>query len=238
MAKIFFNDKAVKTEKETTILNWFSQADGVTIFVRDTRPETYIGGDFIRADIDTYSMGGDYYLDFIPSKKLDSMVLGLFISEGSDFTISTGGIDPLFVVKQTATVMSLGMMPSMNKGFDAKEVAMGVFFKGAVISYQLNGYNISDKLTDNGWIRLHGPANDFLGILSTHEAYSSKLKDDANRESRELADIVSLKKALLRDDVDKSVVRALIKSKEDQSERSLHIFLRDDIAILKKKGII
>ena len=238
MARIFINDKAVKVEKEVTILNWFSQADGVTIFIRDTRPDTYMGTDCIRADIDTYAMGGDYYLDFNTQKSLDDTVLGLFVSEGSDFTFVTGGKDPLFIVKQKANIMSLGMMPSMNKGIDSDEVAMGVFFEGAVISYRLNGHNISDELTNSGWKRIAGPSNTNLGVSTTEEAFATKISNDKKALNNEAEDIQKLKEALLRDDVDKTVIKALLKSKEHSERDTMHIFPREDMLKLKKLGII
>lgn len=239
MAKIFFNDRVVKTEKETTILNWFSQSDGVTIFLRDTRPDTYVGRDFVYGEIDSYKSDGDYYVDILEQKVLDGTVAGVFISEGSDFEIVTlKGREPLFLVRQEATAMSLGMRPSMNKGILVDEVAMGLFYEGSVISYNRDGINIKDELTKNGWVRTSGPKDIELGILNTTEAYNKKVENDNKMSEDRVNKIEKLKEALLRKDVNTEVVKSLIEAKEDLDPLNTHIFLAKDIAMLRDKGVL
>ena len=241
MAKIFFNDKAVKTSSEPTILNWFSQADGVTIFIRDTRVDTYNGVEFVYGDIDTYKMNGDYYIDIVPQQKADATVMGVFISEGTDFEIvTTEGRPPLFVVRQDATKMSLGMLPSMNKGLLVKEVTLGMFHLGSVISFKRDGIPIQEALTKNGWVRRGSVPTDLeMGIKNTHEAYKDKLKKEEKEAEEDVAaTIARLKEHSKRPEVNSIVVEALIASKEDDRDDSLHIFQMADLAKLREQGVI
>lgn len=239
MAKIFFNDKVVKTLPEPTILNWFSQEDGTTIFLRDTRSDTYVGRGFIYGDLVPYKKDGDYYVDIVEQKQLDGAIAGVYISEGSDFEIrTTQGREPLFLVRQKATAMALGMRPLMNKGIDVKEVALGLFFEGSEISYNRDGVNITDRLTQRGWERISGATDSQLGIITTEDAYRNKLENDkAFEESREKK-IEKLRQSLDVPGVNKAVVQALIKAKLDRDPRNTHIFLLSDMKKLKEQKII
>ena len=240
MAKIYFNDKAVKTEKEPTILNWFAQADGVTIFIRDTRVDTYNGASFVYGDIETYQMDGDYYVDIVPQKTLDGTVMGVFISEGTDFEIVTlEGRPPLFVVRQDATKMSLGMIPSMNKGILVKEVTLGMFHVGSVLSFKRDGIPIEEALTSTGWVRRGSAPNDLeLGIKNTYEVYQDKLKREEPSDEDVAKKVAELREHSKRPEVNSMVIDALIASKLDTSENSVHIFEVADLAKLKKQGVI
>jgi len=239
MAKIFFNDKIVKTEKEATILNWFSEKDGATIFLRDTRVDTYIGRSFVYGDIDPYKMDGDYYVDIVEQKTLDGTIAGVYISEGTDFEIVTlQGREPLFLVRQKATAMSLGMRPSMFKGLLVDEVAMGLFFEGTTISYKREGVNIKDTLTKNGWERNAGPKDSQLNILTTGEAYANKLKEDKNSQKAESDKLEKLKESLSRKDVNKRAIRAIIAAKEDENHANTHILLLEDVQKLIEQKIL
>jgi len=239
MAKIFFNDKAVKTEEETTILNWFTQEDGATIFLRDTRKDTYIGRDFIYGDIDPYKMGNDYYVDILEQTALDGTIAGIYVSEGSNFEIVTlEGREPLFLVRQEATKMALGMRPAMNKGIVVDEVAMGLFYEGTTISYQRDGMNIKDTLTRSGWKRISGPKDIDLGIVTTEEAYKEKIKRDKKMISNEADRLASLKDALGRKDVNSHAIKAIIAAKEDKNSKNTHILLLDDIKELVEQKIL
>jgi hypothetical protein len=240
MAKIFFNDLVVKTEPETTILNWFSQADGTTIFLRDTRKDTYVGRNFVYGDIDPYRMeGGDYYVDILEQRIVDGTIAGVFITEGTDFEITTiQGREPLFVVRQDSTVMALGMRPAMNKGINVKEVTMGLFFEGTVISYQRDGMNLKDTLTSKGWKRTAGPKDLELGVISTADAYDTKLakqKQDMKNEEKKLQ---SLKESLLLPGINTAAVKAIIAAKEDKNPKNTHIFLLEDIKTLVEQGVL
>ena len=240
MAKIYFNDRAVKTESETTILNWFSQDDGVTIFIRDTRVDTYNGAEFVYGDIDTYKKDGDYYIDIVPQKKADATVMGVFISEGTDFEIvTTEGKPPIFVVRQDATKMSLGMLPSMNKGLLVKEVTLGMFHVGSVLSFKRDGIPIQEALTKNGWVRRGSAPGDLdLGIKNTHEAYKDKLKKEEDSVEDVAAVVARLREHSKRPEVNSMVIDALIASKLDTTDNSLHIFQMADLAKLKKQGVL
>jgi hypothetical protein len=239
MAKIFFNDKAVKTESDITILNWFTQKDGTTIFLRDTRKDTYVGRDFIYGEIDPYRMDGDYYVDILEQKIVDSTIAGVFITEGSDFEIITiQGREPLFVVRQEATVMALGMRPMMDKGIDVKEVTMGLFFEGTIISYNRDGVNIKDELTEQGWKRTSGPKDLELGVISTADAYETKLKEQQKDIGREAKKLQSLKESLLIPGINTAAVKAIIAAKEDKDSKNTHIFLLEDIKTLVEQGIL
>lgn len=240
MAKIYFNDRAVKTEKETTILNWFAQDDGVTIFLRDTRVDTYNGAEYVYGDIDTYQLNGDYYVDIVPQKKLDGTVMGVFISEGTDFEIvTTEGKAPLFVVRQDATKMALGMLPSMNKGLLVKEVTMGMFHVGSVLSFKRDGVPIEEALTPTGWVRRGSAPNNLeLGIKNTHEAYQAKLQKEDESEEDVAKKIAELREHSKRPEVNSTVIDALIASKLEDRDNSVHIFLMADLAKLRKQGVI
>ena len=239
MAKIYFNDKIVKTEEDTTILNWFTQKDGTTIFLRDTRKDTYVGRSFIYGDIDPYKMGGDYYVDILEQKNIDSTVAGIYITEGSDFEIVTiQGKEPLFVVRQESTVMALGMRPTMNKGVFVDEVTLGLFFEGTVISFSKDGENIKDTLTKDGWSRDTGPKDIELGVITTEEAYKTKNADSAKLQKLEAEKIQFLKDQLLNPNVNKAALKAVIAAKEDYDPKNTHIFLLDDIKTLVGQGIL
>lgn len=239
MAKIFFNDKAVKTEKETTILNWFTQADGTTIFLRDTRADTYIGRDFIYGDIDPYKMGNDYYVDIIKQESLDGTIAGIYITEGSDFEIVTlQGREPLFLVRQKATAMALGMRPAMNKGIIVDEVAMGLFYEGTTISYRRDGASIKDTLTRDGWKRLSGPGDIDLGVVTTEDAYLKKLSKDKERKNSESEKLSLLRESLTRKDVNVHAIKAIIASKTDKNPKNTHILLLDDVKTLIEQKIL
>lgn len=239
MSKIFFNDRAVKTLPETTILNWFTQSDGKTIFIRDTRGDIYKGRDFIYAEIDTYSMSGDMYVDFLPQKIMDGTIMGLFIAEGSDFQIETlNGREPVFVVRQKATAMSLGMRPMMNKGILVTEVAMGMFFEGTTISYSRDGETIKDKLTKKGWERIGGASDLDLSILSTEDVFNRKNTLESELMIRKKDKLAELKEALSIPGVNTAALKSIIASKEDTNINNTHFILLSDIKELVSKKIL
>lgn len=236
MSKVYFNDSIVKTEKETTILNWFCEKSGAMIFIRDTRIDTYTGKSFIYCDVDTYMVNKDYYIDFKDQSKMDGEVFGFYISEGSDFEISTpGGLEPIFVIMQEKTEVTMGMMPMINKGITPDKVAMGMFLVGTTIRFKMDGISIIDELTRDGWKRVSGPSNDRLGVLTTSDSIS-KAEDVKEKERKQK--IESLEYAVGKKEFDQEVIQALLKAKKDTDPRNVHIFLADDIKKLKKQGVL
>ena len=240
MAKFYFNDLIVKELEMPTILNWFSEQNtGKTIFVRDTRKDTYNGIDFIYGKLNTYIKNEDYYVDIDEQKVLDGAILGFYIGEGTDFviTVPDATMQPIFTVRQERTAMSLGMRPEINKGIIADEVTMGLFHLGTVISFSRDGMNIKDKLTDEGWTRIAGPSDDHLGIMTT-----AKAVENMNAEidkPKPLDDTLAKIDVAVQDGSLSYTAGVTMKSYlKNSNENTIHMFLASDIKIMKEKGII
>jgi len=242
MAKIVFNDKIIKHLPEPTIINFFSEKgpNGRTIFVRDVRPDVYNDGrTFIFGDVQYYEKDGDYYIDITPLSKMDNLVLGMYVSEGQSFGMTTDKT-PIFVVAQKNTEMSLGMTPAINKGDLFGETMIGMFHLGTIISYKKNGTLIKDELTKNGWKRILGPGDDRLGIITTADAFEAtkaqKEKEDKRlREHR--GEIYSMvKEAYAAGEISPELAASMGSFLEGKP--SHYFFLASDLKLLKRKGIL
>lgn len=239
MAKIFFNDKLIKHTTDLIILNWFSQADGKTIFVRDLRPEIYSGIDHIYGDIQCYqSFNEDYYVDIVESPVQDgNTVLGLYIGEGTKFNVDSTGMHgaPIFFIKERAFEAGLGMLPSTSRGQKDQVVGMGLFYLGAEISIFKGDARITDKLTKTGWERIRGPKDIALGIKTTAEAFENRDK----REKR--TDLKAIEAAVKDKVIDPSVLDTFQrreKARERGASDGMFIFLKSDIMKLKAGNYI
>ena len=241
MAKVFFNNPIIKHLKEVTILNFFSQADGKTIFLRDARPDIYRDQRFVYGDLSLYTRGEDYYIDIVPMVQMSSEVFGVYIGEGYDFEISTEK-EPIFIVRQKSTNMSLGMIPDMHQGAEINETTLGMFHVGTTITFKRDNIQIRDKLTSKGWTRIQGPSDKDFGIITVEEAFDKKLKEGEKSfraeedAAREYIERINAAKA--KGEVNPMLADDLIKARLDDDENNIYMFLAEDIKELKRKKII
>ncbi len=241
MAKIFFNNPIIKHLKETTILNFFSQSDGKTIFVRDTREDIYRNQYFVYGDLTLYTKKGDYYIDIDPMNIMSGEIFGVYIGEGYDFEIKTEK-EPIFIVRQKSTLMALGMLPDMSQGSEINETALGMFHVGTTITFKKDGQQVRDELTKKGWSRKIGPSDKDFGIITVEEAFVKKLERNSRNESeneksaREYIERLELAKK--NKELNSALADSLIKARTDTNEKNVYMFLASDIKELKRKKII
>lgn len=236
MAKIFFNDKVIKHTSDHIILNWFTEKDGKTLFVRDTRKNVYNGVTHAYGEINCYQdYKKDYYVDIEESPVQDGQtVLGLYIAEGTKFIVdSSGNYEPVFIVKEKAFESGLGMQPNTNRKQIDSVVGMGLFHLGAKISIFKGDVRITDELTKDGWIRIAGPKDIIMGIKTTHQAFKDSKKNDQKKKTTDMAAI----RSAVNDKIIDEVVFDTFQRREDaraKEEGGLFIFLKSDIDRLKK----
>ena len=241
MAKIYFNNPIIKHLKEVTILNFFSQSDGKTIFVRDTRPDIYRDQRFTYGDLDLYVKNGDYYIDITPMKTMSGEVFGIYVAEGHDFEIKAEK-DPIFIVRQESTAVALGMLPGMHQGAEINETALGMFHVGTIITFKRDGVQIKDELTKGGWVRRQGPSDKDFGIITVEDAFKKKLEGDKKSartiedEAREYVERINLAKK--NGEINPILAQDLINAKTDDNEDHIYMFLAEDIKELRRKKII
>lgn len=237
MAKIFFNDKIIKHTPDHIILNWFSEKDGKTLFVRDTRKDIYNGVDHIYGEINCYQdYKKDYYVDIEESPVQDGQtILGLYIAEGTKFTVDAhGSYEPIFVIKEKSFEAGLGMQPSTNRNQIDSVVGMGLFHLGAKISIFKGHVRVTDELTKDGWVRIRGPKDFLLGIKTTHQAF--KDSNNSSEKKHKPTDMKAIQ-AAVKDKIIDKVVLDTFQRREDaraKKEGGLFIFLKSDIDRLKK----
>ena len=242
MATIFFNTPILKHVSDVTILNFFSEDNGRTIFIRDTRKDVYSNEHKIYADAEFYEDGGDYYIDIVPLREFNGVILGFFVAEGFDFEIKTPS-DPVFVVKQDTTETSLSSIPWLqNKSIT--QMMMGMFPLGTTINFKIDGQPIKEELTKNGWVRVNGPKDRDLGIITIDEAFEKKKKLDKVMEEdfsgKRNEDLIARlteagKKGVIPDHLAKSRIKVL-NNKEGDNE--LFMFLTSEIALLRKHNLL
>jgi len=241
MAKIYFNNPIIKHLKEVTILNFFSQSNGKTIFVRDTRPDTYRNQNFAYGDITTYMKNDDYYIDIDPMKVMSGEVFGVYVGEGYDFEIKAEK-EPIFIVRQESTHVALGMLPDMHQGSEINETALGMFHMNTTITFKRDGIQIIDKLTKKGWVRERGPSDKDFGIITVEEAFEKKIKKDtatvSDIENAAREYVARINSAKDRGEVNPVLADELIRAKLDDDENHIYMFLAEDIKNLKRKKII
>lgn len=241
MAKIYFNNPIIKHLKETTILNFFSQEDGQTIFVRDTRPDVYRDQKFVYGDLRFYTKNNDYYIDIEPMKVMSGEVYGVYVGEGYDFEISCP-TDPVFVVRQESTMIALGNLPDMHQGGEINETALGMFHVGTTIEFKRDGVPIRDELTKKGWVRAVGPSDKDFGIITVEEAFVKKVKnqEEARKKEEDSAReyIERINSAKERGEINPILARDLVNARLDTDENNIYMFLASDIKELKRKKII
>ncbi len=241
MAKIYFNNPIIKHLKEVTILNFFSQSDGKTIFVRDTRPDIYRDQRFVYGDLSFYIKNGDYYIDIEPMATMSGEVFGVYVGEGYDFEIKSEK-EPIFIVRQESTNIALGMLPDMYQGAEINETALGMFHVGTIITFKRDGIQIKDELTTKGWVRRSGPSDKDFGIITVEEAFAKKLENES-KDKRVLEDsareyVERINRAKEKGEINPILARDLINAKTDDDETHLYMFLAEDIRELKRKKII
>ena len=241
MSKIYFNNPIIKHLKETTILNFFSEKDGKSIFIRDIRPDIYRDQLFVYGELSMYSSLGDYYVDILPMKVMSGEVYGVYVGEGYDFEVSTEK-EPVFIVRQKSTIMALGMMPGMHQGSVINETALGMFHVGTTITFKRDGVQIKDELTKNGWMRRSGPSDKDFGIMTVEEAFVKKIakseKEQTALATETLESIARIKKAKDNGEINPVLADELIASKTDTNEKNIYMFLASDIRDLKKRKIL
>jgi len=242
MAKIYFNNPIIKHLEEVTILNFFVEDSGKGIFIRDTRKDIYRDQRFVYGDINFYTKDGNYYIDILPMNRLSSGgVFGVYVGEGYDFKVIANK-EPIFIVRQDSTKFTLGMTPGLDQGIDAKEVALGMFHVGTVISFKRDGQNIKDELTKNGWVRRSGPSDKDFGIITIEEAFENKLKEEKaennkiDAESKEK--IERLERAKKNGEINQILADELIAAETDDNPENIYMFLAEDIKRLKKQKIL
>ena len=241
MAKIFFNNPIIKHLKEVTILNFFSQSDGKTIFVRDTRPDIYRDQYYAYGDLSLYTKNDDYYIDIDPMSVMSGDVFGVYIGEGYDFEIKAEK-EPIFIVRQSSTQVALGMLPDMHQGAEINETALGMFHPGTVIIFKRDGQQIKDELTSKGWVRRQGPSDKDFGIITVEDAFVKKLGKEALGENdqaeKDAIVIARLEEASRNGEMNSILAEQIIQSKKDKNPENLYLFFASDIADLKKRKIL
>lgn len=231
----------MKHLKEVTILNFFSEKDGTSIFVRDTRPDIYRDQKFVYGDLDLYQKDNDYYIDIRPMSAMSGDAFGVYVGEGYDFEVKAPK-DPIFIVRQKSTDMALGMMPDMHQGVDITETALGMFHIGTTITFKREGIQIRDELTDKGWVRRSGPSDKDFGIMTIEEAFAGKLSEEKKNQDALAADVLEtierIRAAKEKGEINPVLADELIASKIDTNADNIYMFLAKDIKDLKKRKIL
>ena len=242
---IFFNQPILKHISDTTILNFFTEESGRSIFVRDTRKETYSGIYKIHADVKFYKKDGNFYIDLSDMTSYDGQTMGVFIGEGFDFEIKTTS-EPLFVVKQDKTSMSLAELPWLqNKSVN--QATLGMFTLGTTISFKVEGQPIKEELTKSGWNRTDGPKDKDLGIITIDEAFENKKKLDSVVSEIGISDsnldlIERLNDAAKRENIPSHLAKSrirMIKSKDNRDGKDgLFLFLKTEVELLRQYNLL
>ena len=245
MAKIFFNNSVVKELPEPTIIEFFSQSDGKSIFLRDIRRETYKGRRFIVGDVRFYIDGkGDYRIDIEPLRRFDATVYGVYSAQGTDFSITApNGKGPIFVARQKGTVLSLGTRPDLQAvPLDSDENAIGMFHVGTVISYKRDGVPIKDELRKTGWVRIAGPSDVAFGIMTVEEAIGKKeerAKKNAAKKADEDAEFIArIEAAKASGDINPVLADELIAARRNTDPNHIFMFRAQEIKDLKRRNLI
>jgi len=172
---------------------------------------------------------------------MSNEIFGVYIGEGYDFEIRAEK-DPIFIVRQKSTNISLGMLPDMYQGAEINETALGMFHVGTVITFKRDNIQIKDKLTHKGWTRIQGPSDKDFGIITVEEAFDKKLKEDQKSfeakedAAREYVERINAAKA--KGEINPILADDLIKARLDDDENNIYMFLAEDIKELKRKKII
>ena len=247
MAKIYFNRPIIKHLEETTVINFFLQKDKASdnILVRDTRKDVYRDNYVVFGDIDVYkniAKKGEWYCDIVDMKVPDYTVFGFYVGEGVDFEVIASK-DPVFLIRQKNTEMSLATVDYMPQGTEVPEVALGLFHVGSKIKYKRNGVQVLDELTNKGWVRRQGPSDNQFGIITIEEAFQKKLKREEMMKDPKVRDeivkesIQRIRDAKGKHDIGVEFADSLIDYKLGKNQ-GVTYFLASDMKNLKEKGII
>lgn len=250
MAKIYFNRPIIKHLEEPTVLNFFWQKEGgESIYVRDTRKDTYRDNKIIFGDVSLHQDPLDekeWYCDITEMKVMSYDVYGIYTGEGVDFEIMSTK-EPIFVIRQTEIELALATVGYMPQGGEVPEVALGMFHVGTEIKFRRNGVAVIDKLTSKGWVRLQGPNDHKFGIITVEEAFKEKLKKEEERlDPKKSTDRVQEEFQRIRDakanhEIHPELANSLLAWKEAQSRKSedyTYYFLASDVKDLVSRGII
>ncbi len=248
MPKIYFNRPIIKHLEEPTVVNFFFQkGDKEAIYVRDTRKDIYRDNKVVFGDIELYQNPTDnteWYCDIKEMKKNNYDVFGFYTGEGVDFEIESSD-QPVFMIRQVDTELSLATVGYMPQGGEVPEVAIGLFYTGTKIKDRRNGIQVIDKLTQNGWIRVQGPDDHRFGIITVEEAFKEKLKREEDLKNPIKAKEVlqeglqRIRDAKNNHDIHPELADSLLRYKQDQSKSGMiYYFLAKDVKDLVNKGII
>lgn len=248
MAKIYFNRPIIKHLKEPTVVNFFFQkGDKEAIYIRDTRENIYRDNKVVFGDITLYQNPADsteWYCDIVEMETKNYDVYGFYTGEGIDFEIESSK-QPVFMIRQVETELSLATVGYMPQGGEVPEVALGLFSLGTKIRYRRNGVQIIDKLTTSGWVRVKGPDDHKFGIITVEEAFQEKLKREEDMKNPEKAkevmeeNIQRIRDAKNNHDIHPELADSLLRYKQaDENDDMIYYFLAKDVKDLVNKGII
>ena len=251
MSKIYFNRPIIKHVEETTVINFFWQKDErEAIFIRDTRPDVYRDNYLIIGEVEELYQNPfdktEWYADIVEMKEENYSVFGFYTGEGIDFEIAAPG-QPLFMIRQKETELSLSTVPYMHQGGEVNEVTFGLFRLGTEIKFRRDGVQIIDKLMSDGWKRIVGPSDHSFGIITVEEAFQEKLRREEDMKNPTIAQemlsetIERIHDAKRKHEIHPELADSLVRYKEPVPKGEdgiMFYFLARDIKDLHEKGII